>query len=133
MKPIPSVASLALLQDGKCLVIRRAYAPYQGLWSLPGGRIEPGETAAQCAVREVAEEVGLLVQNPVAVTHMKVAGRSRQVILEVFASQNFAGKITPSDEVLAWGWYDPEEIKALATTPDLEKIIAKARALLTSD
>lgn len=43
------------------LLIRRGHEPAMGLWSIPGGRIEPGESDAQAVVREVAEETGLAV------------------------------------------------------------------------
>jgi ADP-ribose pyrophosphatase YjhB (NUDIX family) len=47
--------------DGRILVIRRGHPPSEGLWSIPGGRVEPGETLEQAARREVAEETGLKV------------------------------------------------------------------------
>jgi 8-oxo-dGTP diphosphatase len=43
------------------LLILRGHEPGKGLWSVPGGRIEPGETDEQAVVREVAEETGLVV------------------------------------------------------------------------
>ena len=46
---------------GRLLLVRRGHAPSAGLWSVPGGRVEPGETEAQAVVREVAEETGLTV------------------------------------------------------------------------
>ena len=47
---------------GRLLVIRRGHEPGRGLWSLPGGRVEPGETDAQAVVREMREETGLDVR-----------------------------------------------------------------------
>jgi 8-oxo-dGTP diphosphatase len=47
---------------GRLLLIRRGQEPGRGLWSLPGGRVEPGETDHQAIVREVAEETGLRVR-----------------------------------------------------------------------
>jgi 8-oxo-dGTP diphosphatase len=51
--------SAALFRGRSVLLVRRGKAVAQGLWSLPGGRIEPGETARAAAEREVREETGL--------------------------------------------------------------------------
>ena len=55
------VGALIYDSDGRLLLIRRATDPGAGRWSIPGGRVEPGETDADAVVREVAEETGLLV------------------------------------------------------------------------
>ena len=48
--------------DGRILLVRRANEPGRGRWSLPGGRVEPGETDAEALVREMHEETGLRVE-----------------------------------------------------------------------
>jgi 8-oxo-dGTP diphosphatase len=67
---VPAPSSRARLQcvgavirdgSGRLLLILRGHEPGQGLWSIPGGRIEPGETDGQAVVREVLEETGLVV------------------------------------------------------------------------
>ena len=60
----PNAASVGIVRHGKILLIKRAFAPYQNLWTFPGGRMEPTETIEQCAIREVQEELGLTVRNP---------------------------------------------------------------------
>jgi 8-oxo-dGTP pyrophosphatase MutT (NUDIX family) len=60
----PHVACVgAVVHDeaGRLLLIRRGHDPHRGRWSLPGGRLEPGESDAQAVVREVLEETGLAV------------------------------------------------------------------------
>ena len=54
----------AVIHDhrGRLLLIRRGQEPGRGLWSLPGGRVEPGETDHEAVIREVAEETGLRVR-----------------------------------------------------------------------
>ncbi|HXF53031.1 MAG TPA: NUDIX hydrolase [Hyphomicrobiaceae bacterium] len=54
-----AAASAAIFRDDEVLLVERASGPSAGLWSLPGGHIEPGETAAAAALREVAEETGV--------------------------------------------------------------------------
>lgn len=61
-KIVPCVGAVVHDADGRLLLIRRGQEPGRGLWSLPGGRVEPGESDAQAVVREVAEETGLLVR-----------------------------------------------------------------------
>jgi 8-oxo-dGTP diphosphatase len=60
MPEIAAVGAIAV-RDGALLLIRRGHAPSRGRWSLPGGRVEPGETAREALVREMAEETGLVV------------------------------------------------------------------------
>jgi 8-oxo-dGTP diphosphatase len=47
------------VKDEKILLTRRGYPPFKGKWCLPGGHIDPNETARQAIIREVKEEVGL--------------------------------------------------------------------------
>jgi len=58
MIPVPAVGVVCLKGD-EVLLIRRGKAPRQGEWSLPGGRIEPGERAVDAALRELVEETGI--------------------------------------------------------------------------
>src|SRR3954470_12515482 len=59
---IPGVGALVFDVRRRLLLVLRTKPPGQGTWSLPGGRVEPGEDAAAAVVREVAEETGLLVE-----------------------------------------------------------------------
>ncbi len=58
---VPCVGALVHDDDGRLLVVRRGRDPGRGLWSVPGGRVEPGETDAVAVAREVLEETGLHV------------------------------------------------------------------------
>jgi 8-oxo-dGTP diphosphatase len=58
---IPCVGAVIRDDNGRLLMILRGHDPGRGLWSIPGGRIEPAETAEEAVVREVREETGLTV------------------------------------------------------------------------
>lgn len=59
---IACVGAVAFDAQGRLLLVKRANPPAQGLWSIPGGRVEPGESAEAAVVREVLEETGLVVR-----------------------------------------------------------------------
>jgi ADP-ribose pyrophosphatase YjhB (NUDIX family) len=59
---IRCVGAVVLDDAGRLLLVRRANEPGQGRWSVPGGRVETGETDHQAVIREVAEETGLAVE-----------------------------------------------------------------------
>jgi ADP-ribose pyrophosphatase YjhB (NUDIX family) len=59
---VPCVGGLAYDDEGRLLLVQRANDPGRGRWSLPGGRVEPGEDDAAALVREMREETGLDVE-----------------------------------------------------------------------
>ena len=117
---LPNAASVALVRKTDLLLIQRARAPMEGLWTLPGGRIEPGETSEQCAEREVREELGLRVFALRRVRQLQV----KQYRLQVFATQGFEGEIVPDpDEIRAWRWVRSEQLHGLHTTVGLGELV----------
>ena len=125
----PNAASVALVRDGKVLLIKRAYAPYKGLWTLPGGRLEPGETIEQCAIREIVEEIGVTIRNPRPVM-VQALGQDLSFRLAVFVTTDFTGKIVASDEVTDHKWVDPTALISFRTTSRLDDVLARAFAVL---
>jgi 8-oxo-dGTP diphosphatase len=120
----PNAASVALIDRDKVLLIQRARKPYFGMWSLPGGRLEPGETAEQAAEREIKEEVGLTVWRLHPIRRMFLS--EGRFVLQVFATEAFEGEIVASDEVTDWRWVRGDDLAAMHTTPDLGKVVAGA-------
>jgi acetyl-CoA carboxylase carboxyl transferase subunit beta len=115
-------ASTLTVHDGKVLLIRRKYPPNPGLWAFPGGRVEPGETAAQAAVRETLEETGCAVE---AAERLGVYvwprwwqfGRyPRRYRIECFRARYLSGEARPDPEVLAARWFEPGELAGLWVT-----------------
>jgi 8-oxo-dGTP diphosphatase len=126
---LPNAASLAIVRDGRVLLIKRAFAPYQHLWTFPGGRLEPGESIEQCVIREVSEELCLVVRNPRPVMTQEL-GRDGTYRLAVFVTTDFSGTITPSDEIADHKWVDPAALVSFRTTSRLDDVIRQCLAVL---
>lgn len=128
--------SAAIFRDGAVLVVRRARAPGRGLWSLPGGRVEFGETLDHGVQREVMEETGL----GIAVTGLAgwrevlpppdSTGAGHYVVMS-FAAQWRAGEPDLNDELDDFAWIDPAAPITLKTTQGLAEIIHAAHRLIT--
>jgi ADP-ribose pyrophosphatase YjhB (NUDIX family) len=71
---VPCVGALVHDQAGRLLLIQRGHDPHRGRWSLPGGRIEAGESPEQAVVREVREETGLEVVAGRAIGRVTIPG-----------------------------------------------------------
>jgi ADP-ribose pyrophosphatase YjhB (NUDIX family) len=125
-------ASAAIVRDGKVLVVRRARAPASGLFTLPGGVVEIGETLAEAVAREVREETGMAIE-PVALAGFREAivrdadsRVERHFIILCFASRWRAGEPILNEELSEAHWLDPAELAGLPTTPGLAEIVAAA-------
>jgi ADP-ribose pyrophosphatase YjhB (NUDIX family) len=74
LRVVPCVGAVVHDAAGRLLLIRRGHDPHRGLWSLPGGRIETGESPEQAVVREVREETGLDVLPGRPVGRVRIPG-----------------------------------------------------------
>jgi 8-oxo-dGTP diphosphatase len=127
-----NAASLALFDGDRVLLIKRARTPFLHYWTLAGGRREGIETAEACAIREFAEETGLVVTDLKPVTILDIGRNGQPFWLAVFVSTSFSGELTGSDEISAHQWIDSRTLGELLVTPELPGVLAKARAVLLS-
>ena len=124
--------SAAIFRDGRVLIVRRARPPAHGLYTLPGGGVELGETLEQAIIREVREETGLEIA-PLALVGFReaiardAAGRvERHFVILPFASRWIRGEIALSEELAEAHWRKPGELADLKTTEGLAEIVATA-------
>ena len=129
-------ASVAVFRDGRVLIARRAKPPQ--LWSLPGGAVEPGETPAEAAAREVREETGIEAEIVAAAGEHEVELRDEsgavtaRYLIHAFAARWRAGEARPGPEASAVAWVEPASLGSYETTAGLADIIAAAERLLRS-
>ena len=110
---------------GRLLLVRRGRAPGRGLWSLPGGRCEPGETAAATAVREVREETGLAVTAGAVVGRVQRAGPDGAVyVIDDVACVVTGGELAPGDDADEVRWVDAAGLGGLPLTDGLVEALA---------
>jgi 8-oxo-dGTP diphosphatase len=131
-----AAASAAIFRDGKVLLAQRSKPPLTGIWSLPGGHIEPGEKAIEAAHRELGEETcsqadlkGLLDIVDVIVRHDDGSLRAHYVI-SVFYGVWLNGDAQPESDCQAVEWVSLDRLTERPITEGTEAIIARAAAAL---
>ena len=125
-----------IFRDGKVLLVRRARSPGKGFYSLPGGRVEFGESLHQALAREVDEETGLAIDIAGLAGWREVlpaaAGAGHYLIMS-FAARWTAGDPVLNDELDEYRWVAPDAVAglgALKLTGGLEEIIQAAARLI---
>ena len=125
--------SAAIFRDGKVLLVRRARSPSKGLYSLPGGRVEFGETLHQALAREVDEETGLRIDIVGLAGWREVlpggSGGGHYVILS-FAARWASREPVLNDEHDDFKWLEPGAFGDLKLTGGLSEVVEAARKLV---
>jgi 8-oxo-dGTP diphosphatase len=125
--------SAAIFRDGKVLIVRRARSPSKGVYSLPGGRVEFGETLHAALHREAAEETALKIAIVDLAGWREVVptaeGGGHYVIMS-FAARWQSGEVVLNEELDDYQWLAPDALGEFKTTPGLEDMIQSARQVL---
>jgi 8-oxo-dGTP diphosphatase len=117
---IPCVGAIIEDAGGRLLLIKRGHEPGAGLWSLPGGRIESGETDTEALVREMLEETGLTVEPGRLVGHLQRPGLDGDVIdISDYAATVVGGALQAGDDAADARWVSREDLATLAVTEGL--------------
>ncbi len=128
LPPVVAVGAFVFDAEGRVLLVERARPPGAGLWSVPGGKLEPAETLAQAVAREVREETGLTVEvGPLACVVERIGDGFHFVILDYLA-RPIGGALAAATDVSAARFVGEHELAALPLTDGLVDVLARARA-----
>ena len=128
----------AIVHDGagRLLLVQRANPPAAGTWSIPGGRVEPGEDDATAIAREVAEETGLAVRVGELVGQVeRDAPDGRVYVIRDYvctldgAAADLAAAPVAADDAADARWVDLADLRTLTLAPLLLETLEQWRVL----
>lgn len=126
------LAAGAVVTDeiGRVLLVLRGREPSLGRWSVPGGKVEPGETLREATAREVLEETGLVVSVDRELWAVTVpAGDGRVYEIHDFAATVVAGTLHAGDDAAEAAWFTGTEIRGLDLVDGLLDLLLTALGL----
>ncbi len=120
VRRVPCAGAVIADPAGRLLLIRRRNEPGAGRWSLPGGRIEPGETDEQAVVREVREETGLSVRAGRLLGTVQRPGLAGAIFdIRDYLATVTGGSLAAGDDAADARWVTPQEMAQLDLTDGL--------------
>jgi 8-oxo-dGTP diphosphatase len=134
-QPVVGVGAV-IVRNGQVVLVKRRFEPLAGQWSLPGGRLELGETLEAGLTREMLEETGLEVEvGPVVDVFDRILlDPERKVryhyVLIDYLCRPIGGSLTHGSDVAAAEYVDPSELPRYRLTPKATSVIEKALAVL---
>lgn len=130
--------SITVFRAGAVLLATRTKPPHVGAFSLPGGRVEVGETLAEAALRELREEVAVEARiigfNRIveSIDHDPDGKIRHHYVIASFAGEWISGEGTPGPEAGEVIWVDPSDLGRLACTPHVPGVVEAAAKILTT-
>jgi 8-oxo-dGTP diphosphatase len=119
------VGAIITDDSGRLLLIKRGHEPEEGRWSLPGGRVRPGESDWDALVREISEETGLHVEPGRLIGQVERPGPGGTIFdIYDYAATVSGGQLAAADDAADAGWVHPRDIDRLDLTSGLAGTLA---------
>ncbi|XXX79717.1 NUDIX hydrolase [Sorangium sp. So ce134] len=116
----------------RVLLIRRARPPLQGSWSLPGGRVEPGERLADAVAREIREETGLEIHVGPLVEVVEIVATPYHYVILDYLCEPAGGALSPGDDASEAAFVPVTDLPAYGLTDVALRVIHRALAMATA-
>ncbi|WP_339913912.1 NUDIX hydrolase [uncultured Brevundimonas sp.] len=125
--PVPAVG-VVCLRGEQVLLIRRGTPPMVGSWSLPGGRVEPGERVMDAALRELREETGVTAEltGLIDVVDGIFPDSGRHYVLIDYAARWLSGEPVAGDDALEARFVPLADVDRLVSWSETRRVIAEA-------
>lgn len=121
---IIAVGAIIWNARGEVLLIRRDRPPRAGEWSLPGGKVEPGESLQDALTREVREETGLAIAIQALVAVVELKDASRHYELHDFTARHVSGEARAGSDAAEARWVPPGDLDRYGLWSETLRIIA---------
>jgi 8-oxo-dGTP diphosphatase len=130
MTRVRCVGALVRDAQGRLLMVQRGNEPAAGTWSIPGGRVEPGESDAEAVAREVLEETGLVVEpgDLVGTVERPTASGDVYDIFD-YAAELVSGELAAATDAADARWVGAAEILEMPCSPGLVDSLRRWGAL----
>lgn len=128
VRPALAVGAV-VFKDNRVLLVKRGNPPARGVWAIPGGSVELGETLQKAAEREIFEETGIVIKAGEPIFSFESIHRDDKdrvrfhyYIVDLAASY-ISGEPTPGDDALDVGWFSREALGRLNVNPPTLKLL----------
>ena len=120
-----------IIRDGQVLLVKRGREPAKGLWAIPGGAVEPGETLQAAAEREILEETGVVINagEPIfafdLIERDEVGALKFHYVIVDLRAEYISGEPVAADDAVDARWLKPRDLDSLDVVPVTLELLRK--------